>query len=164
VAAPPTKIDNVPFCAPSLPPDTGSSSIATPRPASRAAKSRVADGEIVDMSTTSVPGAAPSATPSGPKRTASTSGVSETIVTTTSLALATAAGLGCRVTSRASSSGARPVVRFQALTENPPRATLAAIAAPIVPRPTKPTRIIVGMVAVDGQALAASGAGAPAAR
>jgi len=39
----------------------------------------VADGEIVDMSMTRAPSAAPSATPFGPNRTASTSGVSETI-------------------------------------------------------------------------------------
>ena len=45
------------------------------------------------MSMTRLPAPAPSATPSGPNRTASTSGVSETIVMTISLAAATAAGL-----------------------------------------------------------------------
>src|SRR6185369_1750613 len=140
-ASPPMKIDRVPFFAPSLPPETGPSSIWTPVAASRSANWRVADGEIVDMSTTSVPAAAPSATPAGPKRTASTSGVSETMVITTSLAAATAAGLSRRWTPRSSNSAARPGVRFQALTSKPARAALAAIAPPIVPSPTNPTCI-----------------------
>src|SRR4029453_5289860 len=79
--------------------------------------------------------------PSGPKRTASTSGVSDTIEITTSLARATAAGLSASVTPRALRPSPRPTVRFQAVTGNPARAALAAIAPPIVPRPTKPTRI-----------------------
>ena len=56
---------------------------------------------------TSWPARAPPATPSGPNRTASTSGVSETQTTTTSVARATAAGVSARATPSASSSGAR---------------------------------------------------------
>ena len=43
-------------------------------------------------------------------------------------------------TPRSASSAARPGVRFQAVTVNPARARLAAIAAPIVPRPRNATR------------------------
>ncbi len=43
---------------------------------------------------TTVPGAAPSTIPSGPSVTASTAAVSVTIVKTTSLCAATAAGVG----------------------------------------------------------------------
>ena len=118
-ASPPQKIVSVPFWAPSLPPDTGASTRATPRAASREAKSRVADGEIVEQSMTSWPSRAPSATPSGPNRTASTSGVSETQTTTASAARATSAGLSARATPRSSSSGARSGDRFQAVTVEP---------------------------------------------
>ena len=93
------------------------------------------------MSMTSVPAFAPSATPPTPNRTASTSGVSDTIVITTSLAAATAAGLSRTRTPSSSIPAARPGVRFQALTSKPARAAFAAIAPPIVPRPTNPTRI-----------------------
>src|SRR5439155_364087 len=138
--SPPQKIVSVPFCAPSLPPDTGASTRATPCSASRAAKSRVADGAIVEQSMTSWPSRAPSAAPLGPNRTASTSGVSDTQTTTASVAVATAAGLSARVTPRSSSSGPRPGLRFQAVTVKPARARLPAIAAPIVPSPRNPIR------------------------
>ena len=52
----------------------------------------VAAGEIVEQSMTRPPAASPSPTPSGPRMTASTSGVSETQTTTTSEARATSAG------------------------------------------------------------------------
>ena len=115
--------------------------MATSRPARRSAKSRVADGAMVDMSTTRLPAAAPDATPASPKRTASTSGVSDTIVITMSLAAAASAGLETTFTPSSPSSAARPGVLFQALTVKPARATLAAMAPPIVPSPTNPTRI-----------------------
>ena len=78
--------------------------------------------------------------PSGPKMTASTSGVSDTQMTTMSASAAAAAGVSAIVTPCSASSGARPAVRFQPVTGNPALARLAAIAAPIVPRPTKPIR------------------------
>ncbi len=84
---------SVPFCAPSEPPETGASTMATPCSARRPAKSRDDDGLMVEQSTTSVPGAAPAAIPSGPKSTASTSGESDTQTTTTSEASATARGV-----------------------------------------------------------------------
>ena len=49
-------------------------------------------------------------------------------------------------TPRSASSGARPAVRFQAVTGKPARAMFAAIAAPIVPSPRNATRSIAPMV------------------
>ncbi len=94
----------VPLAAPSLPPDTGASSMATPASASRLAIRRVARGLIVDMSTTSDPGLAPWITPSGPSSTASTSGVSLTQTNTTSVLAASPAGLAA-VAAPASANG-----------------------------------------------------------
>jgi len=114
--------------------------MATPCAASRAAKSRDAVGLIVEQSTTSVPGEAPADTPSGPKSTASTSGESDTQMTTTSEASATAAGLAPWTALSSSNSAARPADRFQTVSGKPARRRLAAMAPPMVPSPQNPTR------------------------
>ena len=62
------------------------------------------------------PRARPRPRPSGPNRTASTSGVSETQMTTMSAAAAASAGVAATRTPSSASSGARPGVRFQAVT------------------------------------------------
>ena len=107
-ARPPTKIVRVAFWAPSEPPETGASAKSTPCSASRAAMSRVAPGAIVEQSITSWPGRAPSASPPGPNRTASTSGVSETHSRTTSLAAPRPPGVAASVAPASTSSAARP--------------------------------------------------------
>ena len=91
-ASPPTKIVSVAFRAPSLPPETGASTIGRSCSASRAAKSQLPDGAIVEQSMMRVPGRAPPTTPSWPNRTASTSGVSETQMTTISASATASAG------------------------------------------------------------------------
>ena len=93
--------------APSLPPDTGASTIRRPRSRSRAAKSQLPDGAIVEQSMTSVPSRAGSATPSGPNRTASTSGVSETQMTTIGASATAAAGGRCYLHARGRRAPAR---------------------------------------------------------
>src|SRR3989304_4811881 len=93
-ASPPTMIERVPCCAPPDPPDTGASTKRTPRSLRRWPKARLAAGLIVEQSITSSSFRAPAATPSGPNRISSTSGVSRTQMTTTSLAAARRAGLG----------------------------------------------------------------------
>ena len=150
--SPPTKIVSVAFLAPSLPPETGASTMDRPCSLRRAAKSQLPEGAIVEQSTISVPARAPPATPSWPNRTASTSGVSDTQMTTISAVAAAAAGFGAVSTPRSSSAGARPGVRFHAITWKPPRARLAAIAAPIVPSPRKATRCcsVMAPIVVDG--------------
>ena len=74
------------------------------------------DGAIVEQSMTRVPCRAPSTTPSGPNRTASTSGVSETQITAMSDAGDRRPRASAHVTPRSASSGARPGVRFQPVT------------------------------------------------
>ena len=86
-------IVSVPASAFGEEPVTGASSRWMPRSMSSAPIARVCAGAIVDMSTHSVPGAAPSATPSGPSSAARTWSPSTTIVMTTSLAAPTAAGV-----------------------------------------------------------------------
>ena len=85
-------MESVPSMAPRSPPETGASSISTSCAASCSAIARVGPGSIVLMSITSDPAAAPAATPSSPSITCSTSGVSGSIVMTTSDAPATSAG------------------------------------------------------------------------
>jgi hypothetical protein len=88
----------------------------------------------------SVPGRAPSLTPPGPKSSASTSGVSDTHITTTSLAAATSLGVPTSEAPDPTRSLARPGVRFQTVSANPARSRLAAMALPMVPSPQNPMR------------------------
>ena len=90
-ASPPTMMLSVPSIAPFSPPDTGASSRPTPLSANRPAISRVTSGEMVLMSMTIVPSAAPWITPFSPSSTSRTSGVSETLVTTNSQPAASSA-------------------------------------------------------------------------
>ena len=138
--SPPTKIVSVAFLAPSDPPETGASTNPTPRSRRRAANPAVAAGEIVEQSMTRPPAASPSATPSGPNSTASTSGVSDTQVTTTSAARAASDGVAASAAPSATRSAARPGVRFQTVTSKPARRRFAAMAAPMVPSPTNAMR------------------------
>src|ERR1035437_7378046 len=138
-SAPPTNIVRVPRRAPSDPPETGASTRPTPCSASRRPKSRVASGEIVEQSMTRLPSSAPSAPPPGPKRTASTSGVSDTQTMTTSETAATPDGEAASCAPAFTRAEARPGVRFHTVNEEPALRRLAAIDAPIVPRPTNPT-------------------------
>src|SRR5450759_1483720 len=111
----------------------------TPCSASRRPKSRVAFGEMVEQSMTRLPLRAPLATPPGPKRTASTSGVSDTQTMTTSETAATPDGEAASCAPAFTRAEARPGVRFHTVNEKPAFRRLAAIDAPIVPRPTNPT-------------------------
>ena len=90
--SPPSMMERAAFCAPSTPPLTGASSIGTPRSASAAPTVRVTSGEMVLMSMTTVPAAAPWMTPPSPRMTACTSGESVTIVITTSAPAAASCG------------------------------------------------------------------------
>ena len=60
---PPTMMASVAAAAPAVPPETGASSMSTPRAASPCAMRRATDGAMVLMSTTTLPGAAPCAMP-----------------------------------------------------------------------------------------------------
>ena len=141
-SSPPTMIARRASIAPTSPPDTGASSVRKGGrfAAARVANSRVATGLTVLMSIASRPSCAPAATPSGPKITASTSGVFVTIVTTMSLRSATSRGVRAMVAPASPSGFARSSVRFVTVTGKPARSAFRAIGAPMIPRPTKPTR------------------------
>ena len=86
-------IVSVPSSALGAEPVTGASTNAWPRAITSAPIRRASAGPIVDMSTNSVPGRAPSTAPSSPSSSASTCSPSTTIVITTSLCSATSRGL-----------------------------------------------------------------------
>ena len=89
---PPIMIDSVALIAPISPPLTGASSRLLPFADTFAASACVATGEMLLISMTTEPVARASRTPFVPAITASTSGVSATIVMTTEACLATSAG------------------------------------------------------------------------
>src|SRR5919201_1037514 len=89
---------------------------------------------------------APAAIPSLPKVTASTSGVLVTMVTTMSERSATSRGLRTTVAPASASGVARSGVRFVTVTGKPPLSALRAMGAPMIPRPTKPTRSMLVLV------------------
>ncbi len=85
-------MESVAFRAPTSPPETGASSQSQPFSANRLANFFVAIGLIELMSMRILPGLKPSAMPSAPNTTASTSGVSGTMVMTASQRSATSRG------------------------------------------------------------------------
>ena len=124
------------------PPETGASSMSTPRSPSAAAIVRVTDGSIVLVSIATRPDCAPASTPSLPSSTCSTSAVPVSIVKTASHAAASAAGRwsasGAPLDERrggVGAGGAQTVSSWRA------RSRLSAIGRPMAPRPMKPTRI-----------------------
>ena len=122
---------------PSLPPDTGASTIRSSRSARRAAKSQLPDGAIVEQSTTRVPGRAPATSPSGANRTASTSGVSGTMVMITSAFRATSAA-DAQATPPAATRSPGTFLRVLRNSSWPPLIRCAAMGAPMMPRPMNP--------------------------
>src|SRR6266550_5017897 len=150
-SSPPIMIASRASIAPTSPPDTGASSVRKGGrfAAARFARSRVAAGLIVLMSIARSPSCAPLAIPSAPNMTASTSGVLVTIVTTMSLRAATSRGVCTTVAPESASGFARSIVRFVTVTANPAFRALRAIGAPMIPRPTNPTRSITRLVVFD---------------
>ena len=132
-------IDRVPASAPFTPPLTGASIIWTPFSARRSAMERVTEGDMVLMSMTTDPGAAPSITPSGPAMTCSTSGESETQVMTISLLLAASLGEEALEAPASARGFMRDAVRFQTVTSWPAFTRFMHMGVPISPSPTKPT-------------------------
>ena len=139
-SAPPTMQVSVPSIAPCGPPETGLSSSTTPRSAMRRAKSAEAAAAMVEKSITTVPGAAPCTTPSSPNSTFSTSGVSGTHRHTQAAPSAASCAVGAHCAPAASSDSALARLRVLTLSAKPAFMMLAAIAAPMTPRPMKATR------------------------
>src|SRR4051812_12589379 len=104
----------------------------------RRAKSLVATGEIELMSTTVLPGERPSATPPLPNSTCSTSGVSGTIVITTSARSAISRPERHAVPPASTRSAGAPR-RLCRNSSCPPLMRCPAMGRPMMPRPMKPT-------------------------
>jgi hypothetical protein len=117
---------------------TGASSISMPFSASLFAISRVATGEMVIMSTTTVPDLTPSMMPFGPKITCSTSGVSDTITNTTSARTAASPGLAHAVAPASASGCMDSLRRAHTTIAWPAFMTFSACGRPMIPSPTNP--------------------------
>src|SRR5262252_5172992 len=83
---------SVPLSAPVFDPVTGESTYFTPLGATRSAKCRVAEGEMVLESAMIMPSASDGSTPLAPNNTLSTAAVSERHIQTTSTPCAASAG------------------------------------------------------------------------
>ena len=130
-------MESVPASAPWKPPETGASSMATPRSASAAAKRRVSTGDIELMSSRMLPGRIASARPGSPKSTASTSGVSGSMVMTTS---AFAAFVMEPARTAPSATSASTAAWFRSCTAGlkPALSRFAAMGRPMTPSPMNP--------------------------
>ncbi len=102
----------VPSAAGPTLPETGASSIRTPRRTACSARRRETAGAMVLMSTTIRPSRAPSSTPSGPVSTASLAWESATMRKTTSLDAATARGKSAHRAPSAIKGSTFPQVRL----------------------------------------------------
>ena len=133
----PTMIVRVPASAPLVPPLTGASANPTARAARRAAIRRDPAGSPEVQSIRSAPVARPARSPSGPSRSASTSREVGRQVTTTAAPSAASRGVAALRTSCAlANASALARVRFQTVSREP-RASRAAIGAPMAPSPRK---------------------------
>ncbi len=128
--------------APMTPPLTGASSISTPFSASLAAISRVAMGLMVLMSMKMSPFLAPCMAPLVPRRTSSTSGLSVTMVTTTSEFSATSLGLFAALAPASTNGFILVSVLFQTVTGYPAFTRFFDMPVPMRPRPMNPMRFI----------------------
>jgi hypothetical protein len=138
---PPHMMVRLAALAPTWPPDTGASTYAHSSARIRSANAFVSTGEMELMSTTTLPALSPSATPLGPNSTAATSGVSGTIVMTTSARSATSLPLAHAVPPASVSADGTPE-RLCRNSSWPPLMRCSAMGAPMIPRPMKPTLAI----------------------
>jgi hypothetical protein len=113
----------------------------TPFSESAAAISRVAAGLMVDMSTTTAPASIAWITPSSPSRTALTSGVSLTQVTTTSAPVAASRGEAARAAPFSATGCSLSLVRLCTTRGKPAFRMCIAMGAPMVPIPINATFI-----------------------
>ena len=129
-------------CAPHSAPETGASTMATPRPASASAVPSVSQGSDDEVSSSSAPGAKPCSRPWSPPTSARTTSPFGTMVTTMSLAAASAAGDAAATAfgSVAARAAATPGAASKSCSGWPARARCEAIGRPMTPRPMKPTR------------------------
>src|SRR4051794_3988413 len=130
-------ISRSPSPARATPPDTGASTTSTSPARRRSAQACTGAGPTVAVISTVAPGLNAEAASPSPNSTSSTWPGVATMSTRTSAAAAPAT-----VATRDTPSGVRPGSTSNATTPCPARATLAAIGAPMAPRPIQPTRVI----------------------
>src|SRR4051812_11912003 len=152
--SPPTMMASVPFSAPTVPPETGASSCATPRSASRAAWSRASRGWIDAMSMNSVPRCIASAAP-WRNSTSSITGPFSSMHTTISAPRTASAGLPCTCAPKAASGSALARLRFQACTACPAAHRRRAMGKPMRPVPRTAICMAVSLNAGGGAIMAA---------
>src|ERR687889_666802 len=136
--SPPTMTESLPSSRVTTLPETGASSMAAPRSATRPASSWLALGLAVLMSTYILPGPSPATTPSGPRVIASRAAVPVTMLKVTSAASATARGESAQAMPSAMSHSALARVRLWPITVWPAASSRLAIRPPMTPSPTKP--------------------------
>src|SRR4051794_16860858 len=136
-AAPLTMISRSPSPARATPPDTGASTTSTSAARRRSAQACTCAGPTVAVIRTVAPGVRAEAASPAPNSTSSTSAGVATVRTRTSAAAAPAT-----VSTRDPPSAVRPGSTSNPATSCPARATLAAIGAPMAPRPIHPTRVM----------------------
>src|SRR6478735_4037623 len=130
----PAMMARVPSAAPLVPPLTGASTTTALPPlasATRAPKSRTPDGDTLLMTTTAVPGVGGLA--AQPARSAALA----SSMSDRSGSMKTMTGWSPSASKASSAAGER----FQAVTVHPAARRLAAIGAPIRPRPTNPASL-----------------------
>ena len=137
-SVPPTMMVSEAALAPTSPPLTGASRYSQPRALIFCANSFVAMGEMLLMSTTVLPAVKPPATPCAPKSTFSTSGVSGTMVKTTSARCATSVALA-QATAPASSRACGTWLRVVTKSSCPAARRCPAMGAPMMPNPMNPS-------------------------
>jgi hypothetical protein len=120
-----------------MPPDSGLSTRRRPRPAASAASARVASGSIEDMSMIRVPGAAPSATPAGPKTAARTIAAVFSDRITAPAPAAAAADVGAATAPCPTSAATRAGSRSNTARAEPVSSSRAPMAPPIAPAPIR---------------------------
>ena len=135
-SSPPTKAVSWPLRAPSEPPETGASTA----PAPRSARARARRGAPCPARSSSSRAprprcSMPSATPSGPSTTASTSGESATQRHTSSAPCAASRGVSARLAPRSASACSRSRVRLWTVSSCPASSRCPAMNSPMVPSP-----------------------------
>jgi hypothetical protein len=132
---------SVPFSAPGTPPDTGASTKPMPFAARRRANCCADAGAMLEKSTTTRGGLAPSAKPRGPKITSSAARWSVTHIITISAARATSDGDCAARAPFASTAASFSRLRFQTATSWPAASRRSVMGWPIRPIPMNPSFI-----------------------
>ena len=158
-ASPPIIIDSRASCAPTSPPETGASTLATPLAFAASWISTANDGSLVVMSTSTLPASQPARAPSGPSTTSRTSRGKPTMLKITSLRSATDFGVSAQVAPCSRTESAVSRVRVYTVAEKPRSMRWAHMLRPMTPRPIHPMRVLPGSTVMVETRVVESGHG-----